>query len=241
VSLAPGRYVISAPRSGSLPKTVTLRSGETLTVNFPNFCAQQSVVHTRTSAWRANSVPAGSWTGISPRPDMAGWPGPAIGRTERRRGSEGMAPAGRSPPVRLSASACCRCSAAEVGAYPAHAARPQGGSGAGGGRRAGEEKEDEQTPTPGAAPGLRPPRRRPGRKLAGELDSPPPASRRGRASSPAWRDPDPVDTAGSHIDERPCHSPDLDEQRAQPRQRSQTDLDGSGCPHMEPRVRWPAP
>lgn len=39
LSLAPGRYVISAPKSGRPPKAITLRSGETLKVDFPNLCA----------------------------------------------------------------------------------------------------------------------------------------------------------------------------------------------------------
>lgn len=38
-SLPPGSYVISAPRSEDPPQRITLHSGETLTVNFPNRCA----------------------------------------------------------------------------------------------------------------------------------------------------------------------------------------------------------
>jgi hypothetical protein len=37
--------------------------------------------------------------------------------------------------------------------------------------------------------------------------------------------------AGSHADERPSSSPDSREQRAAARQRSRTDLNGSGCPY----------
>ena len=43
------------------------------------------------------------------------------------------------------------------------------------------EKGDEQTPTPGAAPGLRPPRRRSGRRTADELDCSPASQPRCRA------------------------------------------------------------
>ena len=38
LSLAPGRYVISAPKSEDPPRTITLHSGETFTVDFPNHC-----------------------------------------------------------------------------------------------------------------------------------------------------------------------------------------------------------
>jgi hypothetical protein len=38
LSLAAGSYVISAPRSADPPETITLHSGETLTVDFPNRC-----------------------------------------------------------------------------------------------------------------------------------------------------------------------------------------------------------
>ena len=37
-SLPPGGYVISAPRSIDPPQRITLHSGETLTVNFLNYC-----------------------------------------------------------------------------------------------------------------------------------------------------------------------------------------------------------
>ncbi len=61
-----------------------------------------------------------------------------------------------------------------------------------GGRRARsrrrKEEEDEQTPTPGAAPGLRPPRRRSGRKAAGELAMFTCLPPRGRRSAPFRRD-----------------------------------------------------
>lgn len=36
--LAPGRYRISAPRSGDRPQSVIVRSGQTITVDFPNRC-----------------------------------------------------------------------------------------------------------------------------------------------------------------------------------------------------------
>ena len=39
LSLPPGTYVFSAPGAGSGPKTATVRPGQTITVNFPNFCA----------------------------------------------------------------------------------------------------------------------------------------------------------------------------------------------------------
>jgi len=38
-ALLPGRYTISAPRSADqVPQRVLLHSGQTITVNFPNYC-----------------------------------------------------------------------------------------------------------------------------------------------------------------------------------------------------------
>jgi len=38
LSLAPGHYLIAAPRSGDGARSLVLHSGETVTVNFPNVC-----------------------------------------------------------------------------------------------------------------------------------------------------------------------------------------------------------
>jgi hypothetical protein len=38
LSLAPGRYLIAAPRSSDGAQSVALHSGETVTLNFPNVC-----------------------------------------------------------------------------------------------------------------------------------------------------------------------------------------------------------
>jgi len=74
-------------------------------------------------------------------------------------------------------------------------------------------------------------------KIRANLEYVRPEKRKVRSSRTSRPGPRPLGAAGSHRGERPIGIPDGHEQRPGTRPRSRTDLNGSGCPHRNLRIR----